>query len=172
MIPRGHYLSSCYRKADIREFGWVWPFETSKWDFNLSTIGFFFFFLLQIWFLWKWGINTTKPDSMQINPCLHFATKAFNPCHTLQPEDCCNFTPQHLFSGGRRQICQRCCSDRGPSCRGCAGRRVQEEKGRGELGMRGWGRTGQSMVMEPKVGNTLEELLAFALPTLIPLLFL
>lgn len=33
------------------EFDWVWLFETGKWDFNLSTIGFLFFFLLQIWFL-------------------------------------------------------------------------------------------------------------------------
>lgn len=79
MIPWGHYLSFCYRKADIRDFDWVWPFETSKWDFNLSSIGFFFFFLLQIWFLWKWGINTTEPDSMQINPCQHSLLKHLTP---------------------------------------------------------------------------------------------
>lgn len=91
-------LSSCYRKADMREFDWVWPFETSKWDFNLSTIGFFFFFLLQIWFLWKWGINTTDPSSVQVNLCLRFPTKTFNSCYTLQPDDCCYFTLQHLFS--------------------------------------------------------------------------
>lgn len=152
-----HSLSSCYRKADMREFDWVSPFETIKWDFHLSTIGFFFFFLLQIWFLWKWGINTTDPSSVRINLSLYFPTKTFNSCYTLQPGDCCYFNLQHLFSAGRRQICQRCCNDRGPSSRRCTGTRAERmteeaswwgtgvEKDRAEHGARGWECTGGTL---------------------------
>lgn len=137
MIPRGQSLPLFLLQKSRHKRVWLGlALWNSKWDFNLSTIGFFFFFLLQIWFLWKWGINTTDPDLMQINPCLHFPTEAFNPCYTLQPDDCCYFILWHLFSGGRRQICQRYCSDRNTSSRRYAGRRAQEER-RGELV--GWG---------------------------------
>lgn len=130
MLPRGQSLPLLLLQKS-REFDWVWAFETSKWDFN--AIGFFFFFLLQVRFLWKWGINTTDPTFMQRNPRLHFPAKVFNSCYTLQPDDCCYFTLQYLFSGSGRQIFQRCCSDRGPN----SWTRAQEEDCRGELV--GWG---------------------------------